>query len=127
MVSLYSAGEKRCLLEAIEKYGSINQAAKESHMSFRKAWSCLKCYGRKARCEAYRTADRRTRWRRYSSYKKRKDNPEEIQEHGESLQKIVDGRFQKIFLKNDCRGDYMCDPFMKLTILEQRKYPLRRV
>ncbi len=32
---------KRCLLEAIDKYGSINQAAKEIKISYRKAWSYL--------------------------------------------------------------------------------------
>jgi len=32
---------KRCLLEAIDKCGSINQAAKEIKMSYRKAWGHL--------------------------------------------------------------------------------------
>jgi molybdate transport system regulatory protein len=32
---------RRILLEAIGKYGSINQAAKEIHISYRKAWSYI--------------------------------------------------------------------------------------
>jgi molybdate transport system regulatory protein len=33
---------RRFLLEAIDSYGSINQAAKEIHISYRKAWSYIK-------------------------------------------------------------------------------------
>lgn len=33
---------RRFLLEAIDKYGSINQAAKEISISYRKAWAYIK-------------------------------------------------------------------------------------
>lgn len=33
---------RRFLLEAIDSHGSINQAAKEIHLSYRKAWSYIK-------------------------------------------------------------------------------------
>lgn len=33
---------RRILLEAVEKHGSINQAAKEINISYRKAWSYIK-------------------------------------------------------------------------------------
>lgn len=33
---------RRILLEAVEKHGSINQAAKEINISYRKAWSYVK-------------------------------------------------------------------------------------
>lgn len=33
---------RRFLLEAIDKYGSINQAAKDINISYRKAWSYIK-------------------------------------------------------------------------------------
>ncbi len=33
---------RRFLLQAIEKHGSINQAAKEINISYRKAWSYIK-------------------------------------------------------------------------------------
>lgn len=36
-------GKGRCLLlEAIDRYGSINRAAKELNISYRKAWSYIK-------------------------------------------------------------------------------------
>ena len=92
---------KRCLLEAIEKYGSINQAAKESNMSFRKAWSCLNAMeerlgvklverqtGGKDGGGTILTKDARTILRKYRDVER-------------GLRKVVDGRFQKIFLKNE--------------------------
>lgn len=33
---------RRSLLDAVDKYGSINQAAKETNISYRKAWSYIK-------------------------------------------------------------------------------------
>jgi len=33
---------RRFLLEAIDSYGSINQAAKEIHISYRKAWNYIR-------------------------------------------------------------------------------------
>jgi molybdate transport system regulatory protein len=33
---------RRFLLEAIDRYGSINRAAKEIHISYRKAWGYIK-------------------------------------------------------------------------------------
>jgi len=93
-------GGKRCLLEAIEKYGSINQAAKESHMSFRKAWSCLNAMEERLGVKLIErqtggqdgggtvlTKSARTILKKYRNMER-------------GLQKIVDGRFQKIFLKN---------------------------
>ena len=92
---------KRSLLEAIEKYGSINQAAKESNMSFRKAWSCLNAMeerlgvklverqtGGKDGGGATLTENARTILKKYRDMEK-------------GLQKIVDGKFQKIFMKNE--------------------------
>ena len=91
---------KRCLLEAIEKYGSINQAAKESNMSFRKAWSCLNAMeerlgvklierqtGGKDGGGTILTKDARTILKKYRDMER-------------GLQKIVDDRFQKIFKEN---------------------------
>jgi molybdate transport system regulatory protein len=91
---------KRSLLEAIEKYGSINQAAKEIRISYRKAWSYLNAMeerlgiklidrqtGGKNGGDAVLTENARTILNQYK--------------HLETgLQKIVDGRFRRIFLKN---------------------------
>jgi len=92
---------KSSLLEAIEKCGSINQAAKLSNMSFRKAWSCLNAMeerlwvklierqtGGKDGGGTILTKDARTILRKYRDVER-------------GLRKVVDGRFQKIFLKNE--------------------------
>ena len=39
--SVFGRG-RRFLLQAIDKYGSINQAAKEINISYRKAWGYIK-------------------------------------------------------------------------------------
>ena len=91
---------KRCLLEAIEKYGSINQAAKEIRISYRTAWSHLNAMeqrlgiklidrqtGGKNGGGTVLTEQARTLLRQYKNL-----------ENG--MHKIVDARFRKLFLKN---------------------------
>ena len=91
---------KRCLLEAIEKYGSINQAAKEIKISYRTAWSYLNTMearlgiklidrqtGGKNGGGTVLTENARTILKKYKDLEK-------------GLQQIVDGRFRRIFLKN---------------------------
>ena len=91
---------KRCLLEAIEKYGSINQAAKEIKISYRTAWSYLNSMEERL---GIKLIDRQTGGKNGGGavltenarilLKKYKDL-----ESG--LQKIVDVRFRKIFPQN---------------------------
>jgi molybdate transport system regulatory protein len=91
---------RRCLLEAIDKHGSINQAAKDMNISYRKAWGYLKAteerlgmilverqIGGKDGGGAILTKNARTILKKYRDMEK-------------GLQKIVEGRFQKIFRKN---------------------------
>ena len=91
---------RRCLLEAIDKYGSINQAAKETNISYRRAWSYLNTMeerlgmklierqtGGKDGGGAILTENARTILKKYSDL--------EI-----GMQKIVDKKFKKIFKKN---------------------------
>jgi len=95
---------RRFLLEAIDKYGSINQAAKEINISYRKAWSYIKAMeerlgiklverhaGGKNGGGATLTDEAREFLRRY-----------EILEEG--IRDFVDERFRKIFYKNFRRG-----------------------
>ncbi len=96
---VFGSGKKN-LLEAIEKHGSINQAAKEIKISYRTAWSHLNAMedrlgiklidrqtGGKNGGGAVLTENARTILKQYK--------------HLESgLQKIVDGRFRRIFQKN---------------------------
>jgi len=91
---------KRCLLEAIEKHGSINQAAKEIKISYRTAWSYLKAMedrlgiklidrqtGGKNGGGAVLTENARILLKKYKDLES-------------GLQKIVDVRFRKIFPQN---------------------------
>jgi molybdate transport system regulatory protein len=95
-VSLYSAWEKY-LFEAIEKHGSINQAAKKMEISFRTAWSYLNAMekrldtklidrqtGGKNGGGTVLTENARTMLKQYKDLER-------------GLQKIVDERFRKIF------------------------------
>ena len=88
---------RRFLLEAIDSHGSINQAAQEVDISFRKAWCHIKAMeerlgvklvdrqtGGKNGGGAVLTADARQFLKKY-----------EVLEKG--IQEIVDKRFRKIF------------------------------
>jgi len=90
---------RRFLLEAIDSHGSINQAAQEVDISFRKAWGHIKAMeerlgvklvdrktGGKNGGGATLTADARVFLRKYEALEK-------------GIQEIVDGKFKKIFEK----------------------------
>lgn len=91
---------RRFLLHAIDRYGSINQAAKEISISYRKAWSYIKAMedrlgiklverhaGGKNGGGATLTHEAREFLRKY-----------EMLEEG--IRDFVDERFRKIFNKN---------------------------
>jgi molybdate transport system regulatory protein len=88
---------RRFLLEAIDTHGSINRAAREVDISFRKAWGYIKAMedrlgmklverqaGGKNGGGALLTDEARDMLRKY-----------EVLEHG--IQKIVDERFKQVF------------------------------
>jgi len=88
---------KKCLLEAIEKYGSINQAAKEIKISYRTAWSYLNAMEKRLGIKlidrqtggingggTVLTENARTMLKQYKDLER-------------GLQKIVDEGFRKIF------------------------------
>jgi molybdate transport system regulatory protein len=90
---------RRFLLEAIDSRGSINQAAKEVDISFRKAWSHIKAMeerlgvklverqtGGKNGGGAALTAEARKFLKKYETLEK-------------GIQEIVDERFRKLFLE----------------------------
>ncbi len=90
---------RRFLLEAVDKYGSLNQAAKEINISYRKAWGYIKAMeerlgiklierrtGGKDGGGAVLTDDARDFLRKY-----------EMMEKG--IQEFVDGKFRTIFRK----------------------------
>ncbi|MDO8785963.1 MAG: winged helix-turn-helix domain-containing protein [Syntrophales bacterium] len=88
---------RRFLLEAIDSHGSINQAAQEVDISFRKAWSHIKAMeerlgvklverqvGGKNGGGAILTDDARKFLKKYKALEK-------------DIQEIVDERFRKVF------------------------------
>jgi molybdate transport system regulatory protein len=88
---------RRFLLEAIDSHGSINQAAKEVDISFRKAWGHIKAMedrlgvklverqtGGKNGGGAALTADARKFLKKYETLEK-------------GIQEFVDKRFRKVF------------------------------
>ena len=90
---------RRFLLQAIETYGSINRAAKEINISYRKAWSYIKAMeerlgiklverhaGGKNGGGAVLTKEAREFIKKY-----------EMMENG--IRKLVDERFRNIFVK----------------------------
>ena len=91
---------RRFLLEAIDSHGSINQAAKEVDISFRKAWGHIKAMeerlgiklvdrhtGGKNGGGATLTSDARKFLKKYEALEK-------------GIQEIVDKKFKKIFCVN---------------------------
>ena len=88
---------RRFLLEAIDNHGSINQAAKEVDISFRKAWSHIKAMEERLGVKlierqtggrngggAILTDDARSFLKKYEALEK-------------GVQEIVDRKFKKIF------------------------------
>lgn len=90
---------RRFLLEAIDSHGSINRAAQEVDISFRKAWGHIKAMeerlgvklvirraGGKNGGGAVLTADARMFLKKYEALEK-------------GIQELVDKKFKKIFLE----------------------------
>lgn len=91
---------KRCLLEAIEKYGSINQAAKETKISYRKAWSYLNSMEERL---GIKLIDRQTGGKHGGGTVLTEDAKTILKQYKDlesGLQKFVDGKFKRIFRNN---------------------------
>lgn len=91
---------RKCLLEAIDKYGSINKAATEMNMSYRKAWSYLNAMeerlgiklierqtGGKDGGGASLTENARKFLNKYEAFER-------------GLQNVIDEKFKKTFKRN---------------------------
>ena len=91
---------RRFLLEAIDSYGSINQAAKEINISYRKAWGYIKAMeerlgfklivrqtGGKNGGGATLTSEARIFLKKYGALEK-------------GMQELVDKRFKSVFRMN---------------------------
>ena len=88
---------RRFLLEAIDTYGSINRAAKETSLSYRKAWCYLKAMEERL---GVRLVERRVGGREGGGTTLTDEAREYIEKHKaleEGLEEIVDKRFEAIF------------------------------
>jgi molybdate transport system regulatory protein len=93
-------GGRRFLLEAIDRHGSINQAAKEINISYRKAWGYIKAMEERL---GFKLIERQTGGRNGGGAILTEDAREFLKKY-ESLergiQELIDERFSKIFGKN---------------------------
>ena len=88
---------RRFLLEAIDKYGSINQAAKEVSISYRKAWSYIKAMEERL---GMKLIERKAGGRNGGGAvltKEARDFLRKYELMEEGIREIVDKRFRKVF------------------------------
>jgi molybdate transport system regulatory protein len=88
---------RRFLLEAIDSHGSINQAAREVDISFRKAWSHIKVMEERL---GVKLVDRQTGGKNGGGAaltKEARTFLRKFEEMEAGMREIVDERFKKIF------------------------------
>jgi len=91
---------RRFLLEAIDKYGSINQAAKEINISYRKAWGYIKAMEERL---GFKLIERQTGGRNGGGATLTEEAKKFLTKYGElemGIRELVDERFRKIFKDN---------------------------
>lgn len=89
---------RRFLLQAIDKYGSINQAAKEINISYRKAWSYIKAMEERL---GIRLVERYTGGRNGGGARLTKEAREFLRRYEaleEGIREMVDKKFKEIFV-----------------------------
>ncbi len=90
---------RRFLLHAIDKYGSINQAAKEISISYRKAWSYIKAMEERL---GIKLVERQAGGKNGGGAVLTKDAREFLKKYEqmeEGIREMVDEKFGKIFGK----------------------------
>lgn len=95
---------RRILLEAIGTYGSINQAAKEINISYRKAWSYIAVMEERL---GIRLIERRVGGRNGGGAQLTEQARIFLRQYGElekDIEGIVDDKFRKIFTVNGIQG-----------------------
>jgi len=88
---------RRFLLEAIDKHGSINQAAKEINISYRKAWGYIKAMEERL---GVKLIDRQAGGRNGGGAtltKRAKDFLKKYEALEEGIKELVDDKFRGIF------------------------------
>jgi molybdate transport system regulatory protein len=91
---------RRFLLEAIDKYGSINQAAKDINISYRKAWGYIQAMEERL---GFKLIERRTGGRNGGGATLTEEARTFLTKYEElemGIKEIVDERFKNIFRDN---------------------------
>ena len=91
---------RRILLEAIGTYGSINQAAKEINISYRKAWSYIAIMEERL---GIRLIERQVGGRNGGGASLTAEAKMFLSQYGEleqDIERVVDERFRRIFQRN---------------------------
>jgi len=91
---------KRCLLEAIDKYGSINQAAKEMNITYRKAWGYLNAMEERL---GMKLIERKTGGRDGGGANLTENARKILKKYGafeRGLQEVIDEKLKKTFKRN---------------------------
>lgn len=92
---------RRFLLEAIDRHGSISQAAREINISYRKAWGYIKVMEERL---GLKLIDRQTGGRHGGGAALTNDARDFLKKYeaiDEGIREIVDDRFNSIFRAND--------------------------
>jgi molybdate transport system regulatory protein len=90
---------RRFLLEAIDKYGSIRQAAREINISYRKAWGYLKTMEERL---GIKLVERKAGGKNGGGAVLTDDAREFIRKYGmmeEGIREMVDDRFREVFIE----------------------------
>ena len=93
-------GGRRFLLEAIDKHGSINQAAKEINISYRKAWGYIKAMEERL---GFKLIERQTGGKNGGGATLTEEAREFLKKFEKlemGIRELVDERFGKIFKVN---------------------------
>ncbi len=88
---------RRFLLDAIDKYGSINQAAKEINISYRKAWSYIKAMEGRLKIKL---VERHAGGKNGGGAKLTQDAKDFLKKYTEleeGMREIIDKRFRDVF------------------------------
>lgn len=91
---------RRFLLEAIDQYGSINQAAKEINISYRKAWGYIKAMEDRL---GFKLVERQTGGKNGGGATLTDEAKEFLKKYEElemGIRELVDERFRRIFKDN---------------------------
>ena len=96
---VFGAG-RRSLLEAIDNYGSINQAAKEINISYRKAWGYIKAMEERL---GFKLIERQTGGKNGGGAALTEEAKKFLKKYETfemGIREFVDERFRKIFKDN---------------------------